>query len=94
MLTEPLEPQDLKRVIRAALTEGELRFTRHAYQEMENDQLVEQDIRNCLRAGRFDGCDFERSTWRYRFRTGVIMAVIAIRSLTKVVVVTAWRERR
>jgi len=63
------------------------------YEEMDNDNLTEQDVRNSLWAGRPDGCDFERRTWRYRMRTAWIVVVVAFRSETQAVVVTAWRER-
>jgi hypothetical protein len=60
---------------------------------MKNDGLVEQDVRNVLWAGRYDGCDFENRTWRYRVRTARIVVVVALRNETIVVVVTGWREQ-
>lgn len=94
MLDEPIDEPDLRRLLRYALNHGEVRFTQHAFEEMSNDGLVEQDIRNCLWAGRFDGCDFERRTWRYRIRAGRLLTVVAFRGETVVVVVTAWKEGR
>jgi len=93
MLDEPLDDPVLRRTLRSILDSGELRISRHAYQEMDNDNLTEQDVRNCLWAGRPDGCDLERGTWRYRVRTGWIVVVVAFRSETQAVIVTAWRER-
>ena len=93
MLDEPLGEADVRGFLRSALDGGELRFSGHAYEEMENDGLVEQDVRNCLWAGQFDGCDFVGDSWRYRMRTALIVAVVAFRCKTEVVVVTAWRDR-
>lgn len=93
MLDEPLGEADVRGFLRRDLAGGELRFSGHAYEEMENDGFVEQDVRNCLWAGQFDGCDFVRDSWRYRMRTALIVAVVAFRSKTEVVVVTAWRGR-
>ncbi|MBT3328095.1 MAG: DUF4258 domain-containing protein [Gemmatimonadales bacterium] len=93
MVDEPIDESQLRPILRKVLETGELSFTCHAFEEMEKDELVEQDIRNCLWAGRFDGCDFERGSWRYRVRTGWIVVVVALRSEAQIVVVTAWRER-
>lgn len=93
MIDEPLCEADVRRFLRGALDGGELRFSGHAYEEMENDGLVEQDVRNCLWAGQFDGRDFVGDSWRYRMRTALIVAVVAFRCKTEVVVVTAWRDR-
>ncbi len=59
---------------------------------MQKDHLVEQDLRRCLWAGRSDGCDLEKGSWRYRMRTGWIVGVVVLRSEHQAVVVTAWRE--
>lgn len=93
MLREPLDERGVRRLLREILDSGKLRISGHAYDEMEADRLVEQDVRNCLWAGRFDGCDLERDSWRYRVRTAWIVVVVAFRSETQAVVVTAWRER-
>ncbi len=92
MLDEPLGEPHVRRYLRNTLQSGALGITRHAYEEMDADGLVEQDIRNCLWAGQFDGCNLERGTWRYRVRTARMVVVVAFRSETQAVVVTAWRD--
>ena len=93
MLREPLDGSDVRRLLREILDSGELGISSHAYDKMEADQLVEQDVRNCLWAGRFDSCDLEQRSWRYRVRTAKIVVVVAFRSETQAVVVTVWRDR-
>lgn len=93
-MDEPIAEAELRRVIVATLRGGVLRLTRHALEEMDDDDLVEQDVRNVLRGGRWDGCDFECGSWRYRVATSRIVVVVAVRSASSLVVVTAWRRKR
>lgn len=75
------------------LKEGRLSFSNHAYEAMEKRSLVEQDVCNCLWAGRFAGCEFESRSWRYRVETPEgIVVVVAFRSSEHAVVVTTWRD--
>lgn len=90
-MDEPVDAPTLRRILRQVLAQGNLAFTRHALQEMANDDLSEADIVNVLRAGRYDGCDFEQRSWRYRVATALMVVVVALRSEHRAVVVTAWR---
>lgn len=92
-MNEPVDARTLRQILQAALSGGEVRFSRHGLEEMAKDGLVEQDCLNVLRGGLWDGCDFERGTWRYRVRTPKIVVVVGLRAANTVVVVTAWRER-
>jgi hypothetical protein len=61
---------------------------------MADDQLTTVDCVNVMRAGAVtEPADFERGTWRYRIHTNRICVVVAFRSETEIVVVTAWRKR-
>ncbi|HSK02682.1 MAG TPA: DUF4258 domain-containing protein [Kofleriaceae bacterium] len=70
-----------------------LSFSKHAYEEMAKDDLTEVDVRNTLRAGVARPGELEKGSWRYRVETSRLVAVIAFRSETHAVVVTAWRLR-
>jgi hypothetical protein len=61
---------------------------------MAKDALSEVDIANVLRGGVVDPAEFENGSWRYRARTRRIAVVVAFRSKSSLVVVTAWRFSR
>lgn len=90
-LDEPLDPPAARPLIRSILSDGSVSFSRHALEEIENDALSEVDVTNVLRGGTVDPAEFENGSWRYRVRTQRIGVVIAFRSETSLVVVTAWR---
>ena len=93
MFQEPLEPPTTRQVIRAILDDGHIEFSRHALEEMEQDGLSELDIINVLRGGWPSPAEYERGSWRYRISTRSIVVVVAFRSQSWAVIVTAWRER-
>ena len=93
MLDEPLKPSITKPIIRAILNDGHLEFSAHALEEMKKDDLSEPDIINVLRGGWPSPGEYERGSWRYRISTEAITAVVAFRSPSWLVVVTAWREQ-
>ena len=76
--------------IRERLDSGSVAFSRHAEQEMVKDSITVPDCRNVLRAGLVEPETLE--TWRHRVRTGRFYVVVAFRSMTKAVVLTAWRR--
>jgi hypothetical protein len=92
-MREPLPPATVKKLIVAILASGTLSFSKHAYEEMAKDDLTEVDVRNTLRAGAARPGELEKGSWRYRIETSRLVAVIAFRSETHAVVVTAWRLR-
>ena len=92
-MKEPLPPSTVKRLLIAILASGTLSFTKHAYEEMAKDKLTEVDVRNTLRGGAVSAGELVSGTWRYRVETRLIAAVVAFRSETHAVVVTAWRNK-
>jgi hypothetical protein len=58
---------------------------------MKKDNLVEIDVVNVLRGGVVQPGEWEMGSWRYQVRTSRMVAVIAFRSESMLVVVTAWR---
>jgi hypothetical protein len=88
---EPLRPNEARRLIRAILEQGNLRFSQHALDEMAHDALDTVDCTNVLRAGVVDPPEWEHGSWRYHVRTARMCFVVAFRSAMDLVVVTAWR---
>ena len=95
-VSRQLPGEQARRLAKKILKEGSTVFTRHARQEMENDDLLETDIVNAIGAGVITepGELGHRGDWCYRVRTQRITVVIMFRSSTEMVVITAWRERR
>jgi hypothetical protein len=61
---------------------------------MAKDHLDAVDVDNVLRGGVVEPGEYENGSWRYRVRTDRITVVIAFRSGSELVVVTAWRIKR
>src|SRR5437016_4303904 len=91
---ECLPPATVKRALLAALADGGVSFTRHALTEMAKDKITEDEALAVLRAGVVEPGELERGSWRYRVRVPRTFVVVALRSETAAVVVTAWRVRR
>jgi len=73
-----------------------IRFSRHALEELKNDSLIVSDILNVIRspAARIVGeGEYERGSFRYRLETNRIAVLIAFDSPVSFVVVTAWRKK-
>jgi Domain of unknown function (DUF4258) len=94
MKGEPLDPSQARQLIRRIVNSGTVSFSGHAYEEMAKDDLTTVDCTNVLRGGVVEPPEWERGTWRYRVRTNRIYVVVAFRSETHLVVVTAWRVQR
>jgi len=92
-VNEPIEPKAAKQLIQKILGAGDARvsFSAHALEELANDSLTTVDAVNVLRGGVVEYPELERGTWRYRVRTNRIVVVVAFRTETHLVVVTAWR---
>lgn len=88
---EPLDNQRARLLIRTIIQDGETIFTRHAREEMDNDDIEDEDIYNVLRGGWVEFSEEIQGTWRYRVKTHRMCVVIAFRDLDRLVVITAWR---
>ena len=93
-MDEPLAPEAAKRLIREILKSGRFTYSKHAKDEMLDDDLTTVDCENVLRGGVVRPGEREHGTWRYRVETNKITVVIALRSERELVVVTAWRSSR
>lgn len=89
---EPLEPDEAKARILKILREGTVGFRRHAKDRAKERSLDTQDMVNILRCGVVEQPELENGSYRYRVRTSRMTVVIAFRSATKLVVITAWRN--
>ncbi len=92
-LREPLEPGAAKRLIRKIIQLGTVSFSKHALEEMANDDLTTVDCVNVLRGGVVGPGELEHGSWRYRVSTARMCVVVAFRSEEDLVVVTAWRTK-
>ena len=93
-MNEPLSPPEAKRLIREILAGGEVVSSRHATKEMDTDDVTMVDCINVLRGGIVEPAEWENGTWRYRVHTQRTWVVVAFRSETRLVIVTAWRSKR
>ncbi len=93
-MDEPLVPEAAKRLMCHILRGGRFTYSKHAKDEMLDDDLTTVDCENVLRGGVVRPGEYEHGTWRYRVETNKIMVVIAFRSERELVVVTAWRSGR
>ena len=93
-MDEPLAPEAAKRLLRNILKAGRFIYSRHAKEEMLDDDLTTVDCENVLRGGAVRPGEYESGTWRYRVETSRITVVVAFRTEQELVVVTAWRSGR
>ena len=91
--TEPLKAHQVKALVRDVLKEGSTSFGKHAYEEMEKDDISEQDVANVLRRGSPQDGEWENGSWRYEVVSTRFTVIITFRSETYLFVVTAWRNR-
>jgi len=69
-------------------------YTKHAFEQMSEDDLKTGDILNVLKAGKiYNDPEFENGSYRYRVETRNIVVVIAFRKRNYVVVITTWRKK-
>ena len=94
-VSNQLPSEQARKLAKTILTDGSVAFTRHARDEMENDDLVETDVVNTIGAGLITepGELGHQGDWCYRIRTIRICVVFLFRGTTELVVVTAWREK-
>jgi hypothetical protein len=93
-MNEPLTPPAAKALLIQILETGRVEFSPHALQEMAADHLSNAEVVAVLRGGVVEPAEFVRDSWRYRVRAAAVYAVVAFRSETWTVVVTAWRRKR
>ena len=72
-----------------------VRFSKHALEEMKKDNLTTGDILNVMKSSSAKIVaepELENGSYRYRLRTSNIGVVLAFVSKTTCVIVTAWRK--
>lgn len=92
-MDEPLTPAAARSLLRRILQDGRFTYSKHSRDEILADDLTTVDCENVLRGGVVRPAEYEHGSWRYRVETARITVVVAFRSETELVVVTAWRER-
>lgn len=75
-----------------------IRFSRHAFKELQNDNLTPTDALNVLKspdAKILQDGEFENGSYRYRLETSHLMVVVGFwNDGTGLNVVTAWDKRK
>jgi hypothetical protein len=92
----PFKALEAKKLIRSIIetdTSG-VSFSKHALEEMEENELETGDVLNVLRGGVVREPEWENGSWRYHVETPKIRVVVAFRSETRLAVVTAMRKSR
>jgi len=93
-VNEPLPAPEVRRLARSIVVAGTVIYSDHALAEMAKDKLTKADIEGVLRSGSAGEGEWEHGSWRYQVWTRGIVVVIAFRSASSLVIVTAWRKRR
>ncbi|MFN2445476.1 MAG: DUF4258 domain-containing protein [Vicinamibacterales bacterium] len=91
---EPLSPIEARKLMREIVATGTVAFSDHAIHELTKDNLTQADAVNAIKAGAVEPAEFERGSWRYRVHTVRVWIVVVFRSVTHLVVVTAWKVGR
>lgn len=89
----PLSEPEAKSLARSIVELGTVAFSRHAEEEMKNDDLQSTDCMNLIRAGVYEPPETVNGVLRYRVSTQRMCVVIVFQSSTRLRVVTAWRKR-
>lgn len=94
-VTGQLRAHVAQKIIRSILSGNHtVAFKSHALDEMRKDNLSMSDVRNILLRGRVGEAEFEYGRWNYHVTTPRICVVVALRSETYLLVITAWRRTR
>jgi hypothetical protein len=91
-LDEPLDTVRAKELILEILGKGTFVLRPHCLKRMEERRMDSMDVVNVLRAGVVTAPSNVNGSWRYRVCTQRMTAVVAFRSPTSLVVITAWRN--
>ena len=96
-MDEPLEFEEAKRLILEILDKKTNVAIRDRYTDHAEDRTVERGVSTLeclagLRAGRVVGRELRNGTWRYRVEAAMVCIMVAFRSETEFVIVTAWRR--
>jgi len=87
-----LSPAVASQLMRKIAKEGSIRFSQHALDQMKERSMTETDCRNLIRGGTVQEPELVKGSYRYRVTTQKMAVVVAFRSETSLVVVTAWRN--
>jgi len=89
----PLSEPDAKSLARSIVEQGVFVFSKHAQDEMADDDLQTADCLNIIRGGSYEPPELINGELRYRISTQRMCVVIVFQSRTRLRVVTAWRKR-
>ena len=90
---KPLQATVAKKLILEILENGTVVFTSHCDEELAKDGCERRDAVNVLRGGTVEPPEEVKGAWRYRVRTSRMYVVVEFDTVTRVLVVTAWRVK-
>ncbi len=95
-MKEPLNRNEARKLIQQICRDGVVVSSRHAKEELANDDLTTVDAMNVLRAGRIleEAEQQAHGGWTYRVSTDHLVVVVAFESESKLKIVTAWRKKK
>lgn len=94
-MKEPYNRNEAKKLIQAICLQGVVVFSRHAKEELAQDDMDAVDVNNVLWGGKIlEEAELENGTWRYRIHTAQMVVVVAFVSESKLKIVTAWRKKK
>ncbi|MCK6527238.1 DUF4258 domain-containing protein [Myxococcota bacterium] len=91
MLPDALPLPTARKLLVEIIESGRVTFTAHALEQMAARSISEAEVVAVLRSGAVRSCDLIAGSWRYRVEGRGVVSVVAFRSDTWTVVVTAWR---
>lgn len=94
-MPQPFDAPETKRRIREILSNGSVRWTTHAKEEMAKDNISIEDAINTLRGGQAEPAEWINDAWRYRLRTNRFYVVVQFDEENPLlIIVTAWRVKK
>lgn len=98
--TKRLDKAAARKLVAEIVTKypANVHFSKHALEEMDNDDLCTPDVWNVLKSSDsriIDEGELEKGSYRYRLETGFIMVVVAFASDgNSLFIVTVWDKRK
>lgn len=94
MLTErePLDAVRVRTLVQDIIVNGIVAYTKHIRERAVEKSFTLEDVLNTLRGGVCIDAIIENGTWRYQVGTPTMVVVVAFRSESELVTITAWRR--
>lgn len=88
-----MSPPEARRILRAIVEFGTVRFARHLDKRCQERKILRAQVMYTLERGIVEPAEFENGGYRYRIRGPEAVIVVEIETKTLAVVISAWRPR-